>query len=134
MDNLWRKYKEASKRKRQTLHSVCVGFGFFVFLYFSSKIFNITFCPVKNIFDISCFGCGLTRGFISIFNLHFKSAIEYNILSIPLFISIFLYVVFSVSDILFDKSYIEIIEKQLSKKYMYFLYVLIIVIAQIFKN
>ena len=83
---------------------------------------------------ISCFGCGMTRGFISILNLDFKTAFKYNVLSIPLFVGIALYSIYSLIDILFDKNYIYIIEKQLSKKYMYLVYIVILIIATILNN
>lgn len=43
-------------------------------------------CIFKDIFEICCPGCGLTRSFKAILNLDFYSAFKYNILGIPLFI------------------------------------------------
>ena len=94
----------------------------------------MSLCPIQSIFNVSCFGCGLTRGFIAILHFDFCKATEYNVLSIPLFISVFMYVLFSFTDIIFDKNYIEAIESQLLKKYMYVLYVGILIIAYIFNN
>lgn len=131
MDSLWHKYKHLSKRKRHALHSLGVGLVFFVLLWIFSKLLSVSVCPIQNIFGISCFGCGLTRGFIAILHLDFKAAISYHVLSIPLFAGIFLYGVFCVTDALFDKDYIERIEKQLSKKYMYGVYLLILILAAV---
>ena len=134
MGILWFKYKKLSKRKRQTLHSLGVGLVFFAILYFLTKIFSISLCPIKNIFGISCFGCGMTRGFISILNLDFITAFEYNVLSIPLFVAIFLYCIFSLIDFFLNKDYVYIIEKQLSKKYMYLVYITILIMATVLNN
>ena len=134
MGILWSKYKQLSNRKRHTLHSLGVGFVFFVVLFVLTKVFSVSLCPVNNLLGISCFGCGMTRGFISILNLDFKTAFKYNVLSIPLFVGIALYSIYSLIDILFDKNYIYIIEKQLSKKYMYLVYIVILIIATILNN
>lgn len=134
MDSLWYKYKNSSKRKRQTLHSLGVGFAFFVLLYILTKVFNVSLCVVKNLFGVSCFGCGLTRGFIAVLRLDFKAAFEYNVLSVLLFLSILIYCGLCVVDIVFDKEYILKIENQLAKKYMYVIYVMALVIAAVLNN
>lgn len=134
MVNLWYKYKSLPSRKKQTLHSLGVGFFFFVLLYIFTKIFSVSICPIKNIFGISCFGCGLTRGFIAILHLDFKTAFKYNVMSIPLFIGISSYCILCFLDIIFDKEYILKIENQLSKKYMYVIYVIILISSSILNN
>ena len=134
MDTLWHKYKKITNKKRHTLHSLGVGFVFFGILFFLTKIYSVSLCPIKNAIGVSCFGCGMTRGFISILKLDFKAAIKYNVLSIPLFVGIALYFLFSLLDIFFDKNYIDIIEKQLAKKYMYVLYVTVLIVATILNN
>ncbi len=48
-----------------------------------------TICLIKNIFGVECFGCGITRAIISVVQLDFIRAIEYNkmvIIVLPLFI------------------------------------------------
>ena len=134
MDNHWYETKNIESRKGHTLHSLGVGFVFFVILFLLTKVFSISLCPIKSIFGVSCFGCGMTRGFISILNLDFKTALEYNVLSIPLFVSIALYAIFSLIDFFLDKNYVYIIEKQLAKKYMYLIYVIILIMATILNN
>lgn len=134
MDTLWYKLKNTNNRKKHTLHSLGVGFAFFIILYILTKVFSISICPINNIFGISCFGCGMTRGFISILNLDFKTAFYYNVLSIPLFISIAIYCIFAITDIIFDKNFTYNIEKQLAKKYMYIIYILILIVSTVLNN
>ena len=76
----------------------------------------------------------MTRGFISILNFDLKTAFEYNALSIPLFVAIALYYVFALIDFFLDKDYVYIIEKQIAKKYMYLVYIIILTIAIILNN
>ena len=134
MVSLWYKYKSLSSRKKQTLHSLGVGFCFFISLYFFTKIFSVSICPINNIFGVSCFGCGLTRGFIAILHLDFKLAFHYNVMSIPLFVGISSYCILCFVDIIFNKEYIIKIENQLTKKYMYIIYVIILIVASILNN
>ncbi len=134
MDSRWYKEQNNKKRKRQTLHSLGIGFVSFVALFVLTKIFSVSLCPVKYIFGIECFGCGMTRGFISILQLDFNSAGKYNVLAIPLFVSISVYSICAIVDIIFDKESVFIIEKFLSRKYMYLIYITILIAATIFNN
>lgn len=63
------------------------------------SIFNIRICPFYRIFKVPCPGCGLTRGFIALFNLDILKSLSYNILCIPILISFCIYLLF----IIFDK-------------------------------
>ena len=134
MDNHYYKTKNINKRKRHTLHALGVGFVFFALLVIMSKFLSLSVCPVKRLLGVSCFGCGMTRGFVSVLKLDFISATKYNVMSVPLFVGIGLYSLFAVTDVCFNKNFIYKIEKQLSKLYMYPLYVTILVIATILNN
>ena len=134
MDSRWYKDNDLKNRKRHTLHSLGVGFVFFLFLYILTKIFSVSLCPIKAIFGITCPGCGMTRGFMAILNFDFKTAYEYNVLSVPIFLGIAMYAVFAIIDIIFDKNYVYVIENKLSKKYMYFIYAIILIISVIMNN
>lgn len=134
MVNLWHKYKSLPYGKKRTLRSLGVGCVFFLILYIITRLFSVSVCPIKNLFGISCFGCGLTRGFIEILHFRFKSATICNVMSVPLFFGILLYFILAVADIFYDKNYIEKIEKQLAKKYMYFIYLLILTVSSILNN
>ncbi len=84
-------------------------------------------CPFKSLLNIRCPGCGLTRSFRAILNLDFISAIKYNILGIPLFIFCFLFIIFLIKDIIINSNAtIKIINKFLSKNYIYIIVILII--------
>ncbi|MBO7310152.1 MAG: DUF2752 domain-containing protein [Clostridia bacterium] len=129
MVNPWHKYKQAPKRKKQTLRSLVAGIAFFAFLYGISKFVSEPLCPIKRLFGVSCFGCGLMRGFISILKLQFSEAVKYHILSIPIFVSICAYSCCCIIDIVFETDLVEKTEKQLLKKYMFIFYFLIMVLS-----
>ena len=76
----------------------------------------------------------MTRAFVAILRGDFFSAVRYNILSVPLFIGIALYCVFSITDILFRRDFVWKIENQLSKKYMFLVYIPLLVIVTILNN
>ena len=50
-------------------------------------------CIFSYVFDIHCPGCGLTRSFIEILQLNFKKSLEYNILTLPIGVSMIYYIV-----------------------------------------
>lgn len=50
-------------------------------------------CPFKNLFGIPCAGCGMTRAFIALIQLDFKSAFNYHplVFGIPFIAIVFLF-------------------------------------------
>ena len=134
MVNPFSKLRKLTGRKRQTLCSICTGFVFFAFLYLISSAFEITLCPVRSIFGIKCLGCGMTRGFIAIMKLDFKAAFRYNVMSLPLFAGILLYCVMFILDVIFEKDFLERIELFLSRKYMYAVYFVVMLISFAINN
>lgn len=134
MDNRWYKIKNNLKEKRYSLYCFGTWSIFFTVLYILTKIFNSSLCPIKNLFGISCFGCGMTRAFICILELNLISAFQYNVLSIPLFFAIFLYIIIFCLDIFFSKNIIKKIDTLLSKKFMYVIYVLLLCIGTYLNN
>lgn len=131
MDSRWFNFKKISLRKKQTLRSLIVGFAYFVILYLIAKVYDGTLCPIKRFLGIPCFGCGLTRGFMSVLKMDFKSAFEFNVLSVPLFSGIFLYAIFALTDIVFDTSLIEKTEHKMLKPYMFIIYFLVLIISYV---
>lgn len=72
-----------------------------VSLYIVLQLFGIT-CPIKFITGISCAGCGMTRAWLSVFRLDFKSAFYYH----PLFwMPIVFIVVFLLKKHINEKAY-----------------------------
>ncbi len=129
MVNRYFDIKAGLKKYRITLISLLMGIITFICACVLTTIFQSTLCPIKLIFDKECFGCGMTRAFISIISFDYISAIKYNVLSIPLFIGIFLYCLVLFIDIIFAKNMIKSVEKQLSKKYMYIVYATVLIIG-----
>ena len=129
MVNPWRKYKKATKRKKEALRTLFAGLILFLILYLITRIFSVTLCPVQRFLGVSCFGCGLTRGFISILSFDFASATQYHVLSIPLFIGIVVYSVLCLSDILLDRNDLEYLSNIFGKKYMLIIYFIILIVS-----
>lgn len=84
-------------------------------------------CVFKELLGISCPGCGLTRSFRAIINLDFNGAIKYNILGIPLFVSIILVGISLVIDIILNSDRtLKFIDRLFKKNYIVIILILII--------
>lgn len=106
--------------------SILVFGTLFVYLAITN-IFSFK-CIFKDLFGIRCPGCGLTRSFISILNFDFISAIKYNFLGIPIFISFVLISFFMIIDIFknSDKT-LKFINKILQTRYIELLILIVVV-------
>lgn len=94
------------------------------------NIFKITIpCLFKLVFKFPCPACGLTRAFYSIFNLDILSAINYNILSIPLFLLLCIINIFLIIDIIKNTDLTKKIIFKILKKYK--LVFLLLIISEI---
>ncbi len=129
MVNLWRKYKEATKRKKEALHSLIAGLILFAVFYFITRFFSVTLCPIRRFLGISCFGCGLTRGVISVLSFNLAAATEHHVLSIPIFVGGLIYAVLCFSDILFYINDLERLSRIFGKKYMLVLYLIVLTLS-----
>ena len=134
MVNRWYKITYNFKQHKYRIISILEGIALFIALYFLTKISYSSLCLIYNFFGIKCFGCGMTRAFISILQLDFISAVNYNILSVPLFFGIVTYCIFLLIDILFDRKLVIAAEQFLSKKYMYIIYFCILIISAAINN
>ena len=90
-------------------------------------------CIIKDMFNICCPGCGLTRSFRAILNFNFIEAIYYNILGIPLFIcGIILFISFIIDIIKNNNKTIIMINNILNKYYAAI--VILVIITFIINN
>lgn len=69
-------------------------------------VFDIS-CLFKTIFSIPCPACGLTRGFRSLFHGDIIGAINYNILTIPIFLFFLSALVLFLIDLIKKSTYLE---------------------------
>ena len=76
-----------------------------VLLLFIAFFFNYK-CVFKNMFNIPCISCGLTRGFNFILQGDFVNATKMNLLSIPLFLIIIIFYMLYILWISLKKDYI----------------------------
>ncbi|MBQ9936915.1 MAG: DUF2752 domain-containing protein [Oscillospiraceae bacterium] len=130
MVNPWHNLKNNIKKHLCRLYSFAGAAFFFCILSLLTIITNgHSLCIFYNLFRIKCIGCGMTRAFISILQLDFITASNYNKFSIPLFFGIAFYCILLVIDILFGKETVTVFERVLSKKYMYFIYLSVFIIS-----
>lgn len=134
MANRWHNIKRNVKQHKYRIFSLLEGVALFLILLFLMKFSNTSLCLVYNIFGVKCFGCGMTRAFVSILRFDFISAEKYNLLSVPIFIGIVIYCIFLLTDIIFDSRLIKTMENFLSKKYMYVVYVFVVILNGIMNN
>jgi len=90
-------------------------------------------CIFKTFFGFRCPGCGLTRAFKSIYNFNFIEAINYNILSIPIFIIGIVICFGLIIDIIRNKNTTITNIFKYSKKY-YFVVIILLIVAMIINN
>ncbi len=76
-------------------------------LFAGLALTDIYVCPIKAIFHLPCPGCGLTRGFSAILHFHLLDAIHYNLLSIPLFLTLGIATMSTLSDLLLKTKFID---------------------------
>lgn len=89
-----------------------VFFSFLLYFAFSINALNYfgnipTFCPFKRLTGLNCPGCGMTHAFIGISHLDFRSAIKFNLFSLPLFTIILIYAVKGKSIKFLEKNWIS---------------------------
>lgn len=51
-------------------------------------------CPFRKYFGFNCIGCGMTRAFYALINLHFSEAFYLNALIYPLAVAVFAFSVY----------------------------------------
>lgn len=103
----------------------------FVSIAISSKIKLV--CVFKKYLNINCPGCGLTRAFRSILSFDLITAAKYNILSIPLFICMIIFIFSIIKDIVLGKETTIAFLNNIFKKH-YVILLIIIFITMIINN
>lgn len=90
-------------------------------------------CLFKQLTGICCPGCGMTRAFNAILHFDFINAFFYNILSLPLFIFLIIFIVNLIIDII--KNRFNFIDKllRLFEKY-YIIIIILIILSFIYNN
>lgn len=103
----------------------------FVSIAISSKIKLV--CVFKKYLNINCPGCGLTRAFKSILSFDLITATKYNVLSIPLFICMIIFIFSIIKDIALNKETIIVFLNNIFKRHCVIL-LIIIFITMIINN
>ena len=80
-------------------------------------VFDIN-CIFKNIIGIPCPGCGLTRGFRSLFSVHLLKAEMYNFLTIPIFLFLLMIFGLIIVDIVTKKNRTELMLNKIASHYI----------------
>jgi hypothetical protein len=60
-------------------------------------------CIFNFLFNIHCPGCGFTRSFIELLNLDFEKSLEYNVLTIPIIVSMIYFIIKDLYFLKFNK-------------------------------
>lgn len=111
-------------KNKNTFRFIRIVFYFICFIYLLIKEPNgeslFVICPFRNLFDLDCYLCGMTRAFICAFHMLFIDAINYNPLVIiiyPLFIFVSIQDTFiTLKDLILKKesnSFLEFIFKKI---------------------
>ncbi len=103
----------------------------FVSIAISSKIKLV--CVFKKYLNINCPGCGLTRAFKSILSFDLITATKYNVLSIPLFICMIIFIFSVIKDIVLNKETTIVFLNNIFKRHCVIL-LIIIFITMIINN
>ncbi len=103
----------------------------FVSIAISSKIKLV--CVFKKYLNINCPGCGLTRAFKSILSFDLITATKYNVLSIPLFICMIIFIFSIIKDIVLNKETTIVFLNNIFKRHCVIL-LIVIFITMIINN
>lgn len=100
-----------------------------VMFFFLVQIFYT--CPFKAIFGIPCPGCGLTRAFKCVLRFKMIKALEYHLLSWPIFLIVLSSFILLLMCILLDKNFFAFLEKIKLNKAQYFILFALVMISWI---
>ena len=89
-------------------------------------------CVCKRLTGFNCAGCGMTRSFSACLRFDFYSAMQYNLMGIPLLLGIMIYTFCLAADIGLGCNFSAKIEKMLKKKTVLCVLVLLVLIHWIY--
>lgn len=133
MASPWPKLLSRVERHKVRIITLLNGAALFLVFGAVTGAVGASICPVYRLLGIRCLGCGMTRAFLAILRLDFRSAFRYHVLSIPLFAGIVAYVVLLLMDLAFDSRWIEAAERVLASKLMQGLCVAALVISGVLR-
>lgn len=102
------------------IFSILLVFGILVVF-----IFDVN-CVFKSITNIPCPGCGLTRGFRSLFQGNIIKAEGYNILTVPIFIFLMISLLLFLVDVFKKSNKLDKFLKSISNHYILIIILIII--------
>lgn len=113
-------------KKNNTLIAL---FVFILALTLVSSLLDIRLCLFYLLFKIPCPGCGFTRSLFALLKGDIKASLEYNLLTIPIFIYLALFFLYN----LLKKEKQEKIKNWLlpKKNFLYFILILIVIVSWI---
>lgn len=101
-----------------------------IFLLLVSEVSKFRICIFFNTLGIPCYGCGITRGILSILNGDVVNAIRYNYLSIVIFLAYLISLVWIIIDIIRKKDTFSFFLKKY-RIWLIFISIFLIILAQI---
>ena len=102
---------------------------FFILISFFLLIILLKFnipCIFKELFSISCPGCGLTRSIFALLNFSLGKSLYYNILGLPLFLVLFITYILIVVDIIKKENYLTSFWLFISSHYKIVIFLIIL--------
>lgn len=102
---------------------------FFILISFFLLIILLKFnipCILKELFSISCPGCGLTRSIFALLNFSLGKSLYYNILGLPLFLVLFITYILIVVDIIKKENYLTSFWLFISSHYKIVIFLIIL--------
>ena len=79
-------------------------------------VFDVN-CVFKSLIGIPCPGCGLTRGFRSLLSGHLIKAEMYNVLTIPIFLFLLVFLILLIYDLFLKKEKTSIFLRRFINNY-----------------
>lgn len=115
------------------LKNILILFGISLFAYISLSGTIKFNCIFKQLFNISCPSCGLTRSIRALLKFDIIGSFKYNIFGPMIFIIIIVYLIFLVKDIIKNEDKTKIFIYYYLGKY-YYIIIICLIISMIINN